>query len=105
MRLEEHVGNSHMALQIRPLVCMPWIFVVADVKPRPAVESIFAHRSYVVGRQIVAEQVTFVCRTEDRAGARLDRQPRAITDSRCVRPPVLAVWIEGQYVGAPLLLW
>ena len=41
MGLDEHIGNSHVVFEIGPLIRVPRILIVADVKPRPAVESVF----------------------------------------------------------------
>src|SRR5437588_34126 len=50
------------------LAFMPRVLVVADVKPRPAIESARLHAAYVIRHQLFAECVAVVIRNSHQAG-------------------------------------
>ena len=100
MRLDGHLGDGHLARKVRPLAPMPGVHVIADIVPRPAVEGAFLNRRREVGREIVAEPVALVDGAPRHAGCRVDRQRGAVAKPRRVDPPVAALGIEFQHVGA-----
>ena len=60
MRLNEHVGEGDFAHEIGPLPTVAQIDMLPDVVPRPTVEPAFLDTRDEVGRQVVADQVSFV---------------------------------------------
>ena len=43
MRLKQHVGYRDLALEVGAFAAMLGILIIADIKPRPAIERAFAH--------------------------------------------------------------
>ena len=58
----------------------------------------------IVGRQVVAESVALVDGAPERAGSGLNREARAIADAGREDTLMSAVGIEGEHVGAALLV-
>src|SRR6185437_1313379 len=75
------------------------VLMVADIKPRPAVEGVLPHARDIIGHEVVAEIVALVGRAPGRA-VRLHRKADAIADARGEQLLVLAVRIERQHRGA-----
>ena len=55
MRLNENVGRRDVAREIRPLVLVARVLMVAEIVPGPAIEGALRDMRRIVGRQIVAE--------------------------------------------------
>ena len=104
MRLDENVGRRDAFREIRPLVLVARVLVVAEIVPGPAIEGALRDVRRVVGRQIVAESVALVDGAPERASSRLDRKARAIANAGRVDALMSAVGIEGEHVGAALFI-
>ena len=104
MRLNEHVGRRDAPREIRPLVLVARVLMIAEIVPGPAIEGALRHTRRVVGRQIVAQPVALVDGAPERARCGLNRKARTIANAGRVDALVLAVGIEGEHVGAALLI-
>src|SRR5260221_11205452 len=76
---------------------MSWIFIVADVKPRPSIECTFAHPSNVVRHQIVSQTVALIGRTIQIPGRRVNGKTHAVADAGGEHTKVVSIRIEHQY--------
>src|SRR6202140_1372132 len=77
VRLEQHVRDCDLAFEVGTrATTWPFVLVVADVVPGPAVEGSRLDRGHVIRRQVIAEQIAFVGGAEHRAGSGLDPKPR-----------------------------
>src|SRR5215831_12268704 len=97
MRLDEHVGNSDLVLQVRPFAAMTRIFVRADIIPRPSVESAVTHARDEVGNEIVAQIVALVGRAPEITGHRMHREANAVSQPAGEYSPISALRIEHEY--------
>src|SRR3954449_3179680 len=61
MRLDEHIGDYNFTGELGMLSFVARILMISDVIPRPAVKSAGTHAADVVGRQVFADLVPFVC--------------------------------------------
>ena len=68
MRLQEHVGDDHLVLQLGVLSLVPRVLVRAEVVPGPAVEAALLDARDVVGHEVVAQPVALVHRGPELAG-------------------------------------
>src|SRR4029077_18571438 len=74
--------------------------MAAGVIPRPAVKAALLDVRDVIGRQVIAQEVAFVCGAPQVAGFRLDGFADAIPDAGSVDAEISAVGIELQHIGA-----
>ena len=81
MRLDQHVGNGDLALEVGACARVPRVLIVADVEPGPAVERALPHPRDVVRHQIVAEAVALVGRAIEIAGRGMNGEADAIADA------------------------
>src|SRR5450756_2285320 len=81
MRLQQHIGNGDLALEVGTLPGVMGILVVADIIPGPSVERPFAYPRHVIRHQIVAERVALVGRAIEVAGFGMNRETDAVTDA------------------------
>ena len=51
VRLDQHLGDAHLALEVGTLSLQRGIFVVADVVPRPAVKPALLQACHEIGNQ------------------------------------------------------
>ena len=100
VRLQKHVGNNHFVLQLGMLALVPGVLVIAHVIPGPAVESIFLHRTDVIGDKIIAEFVALISPSTELASSRIDRNAYRIANSRRIDLYGLAVRGELQDIRA-----
>src|SRR5262249_42515144 len=94
MRLQQHVRDRHLVLEVGAHADMGRILIGADVEPRPAVEFAFADPRYIVRHQVVTAAVALIGRAPGRSRRRLDRKTDAVADAGGEQLLVLAVGIE-----------
>src|ERR1700722_12262092 len=104
VRLDQDIGYVYLVLQVRPLVRMMRIFVVADIEPRPAIEGALAHPGDIVGHEIVAKTIALVGRTIGVAGGWMNRKPDTIADPGRKDLCVGSVRAEGKHIGTAGLI-
>src|SRR5262249_7533272 len=97
MRLQQHVGDRDLVLQVGARSDVPGILVGTDVEPWPAIERILADAGHIIAHRVVTEAVAFIGRAPGHVGLRLDRKPDAIADAGGKDALVLAVGIEGKH--------
>src|ERR1700735_1088916 len=83
---------------------MARVRMVAEIVPGPAIEGVRRDMRRIVGRQVVAEPVAFIDGAPEGARSGLNRKARTVANAGRVDPLVLAVRVEGQHVGAALLV-
>ena len=104
MRLNENVRRRDAVRKVGALAFVARILMVAEIVPGPAIEGARRHVRYIVRRQVVAESIALVDGAPERAGSWLDRKARTIANAGRVDALVLALRIEGEDVGAALLV-
>src|SRR5690242_4155739 len=100
MRLDEHVRDRDLVLEVGPLAAAARILVGADVVPGPAIERALANAGDVVGRHVIAEAVALVGRAPQVAAPWRDRHANAVADAGRKDVAVLALRVEGEHRGA-----
>src|SRR5882724_5166140 len=94
VRLHEHIRNNDLISELRMFSLVSRIGMIADVKPRPAIKAAGTHTADVVGRQIFADLVTFVCAHPEFVRARTKRDPDSVANAPRVNPLPGAIGIK-----------
>ena len=81
VRLQEHVGDDRLLLQLGALALVARVLVRAEVVPGPAVETALLDMRDVVGHEVVAQGVALVHRRPELAGLRMGGQPDGVADA------------------------
>jgi hypothetical protein len=68
--------------------------MIADVKPRPAIETARAHTADVIGRQIVADFVPLVRTHPEYVVVRTKCDSYCVANSPCINVSIFAVRVE-----------
>src|SRR5438445_13036249 len=85
VRLHEYIGNDHFVGELRMFSFVAWIGVVAEVKPRPAIEATGPHTADVIRRQILADFISLVRAHPELVAVRTKCDSHCIADSPRVK--------------------
>jgi hypothetical protein len=105
MRLQQYIGRDDPLAQFRMLADMTGVLVRTHVPPRPAVKAALVNRGDVVGHEVVTEAVAFIDGGPQLTGARINGQPRWVSDSRGINAHMRAIGVKGQDICAIPFRW